>query len=96
MKIEKSEMMSRERKIERKFSRGSFSSGKRTRKSQIESVHSSATRGRRPGPTTILGSRRSTSTKQEERLEGPHCHKYHSGTSRLITGGCFRCGSDES
>ena len=40
MKIEKSEIMSRERKIERKFSRGSSSSCKRTRESQVESVHS--------------------------------------------------------
>ena len=40
-------MMSRERKSERKFSRGSFSSGKRTRESQVESVHGSTTRGRR-------------------------------------------------
>ena len=37
-------MMSRERKIERKFSKGSSSSGKRTRESQVESIHSSTTR----------------------------------------------------
>ena len=47
MKIEKSEMISWEIKIERKFSKGSSSSGKRTRESQVESVHSFATRGRR-------------------------------------------------
>ena len=33
MKIEKSEKMNRERKIERKFSKGSSSSSKRTRES---------------------------------------------------------------
>ena len=47
MKIEKSEMMSREKKSERKFSKGSSSSGKRPRESQVESVNSSDTRGRR-------------------------------------------------
>ena len=47
IKIEKSEIMSRVRKTERKFSRGSSSLGKRTRESQVESVHSYATRGRR-------------------------------------------------
>ena len=50
-KIEKFEIMSHERKSKRKFSRGSSSSGKRTRESQVESVHSLATRGRRQGPT---------------------------------------------
>ena len=38
MKIEKSEMKRPERKSERKFSRGSSSSGKRARESQVESV----------------------------------------------------------
>ena len=33
------------------------------------------------------------STEQGERTECPHCHKYHYGTCRLITEGCFRCGS---
>ena len=93
MKIEKSEMMSREKKTERKFSRGRSSSGKRTKESQVESIHSYAIRGRRQGPTMTPGSNRGTSTKQRERLECPYCHKYHSGTCRLITGGCFRCGS---
>ena len=55
MKIEKSEMMSQERNPERKFSKGSSSSGKRSRESQVESVHSSATRGRRQGPTMTSG-----------------------------------------
>ena len=39
MKIEKLEMKNQERNRERKFSRGSSSSGKRTRKSQVDSVH---------------------------------------------------------
>ena len=63
MKIEKSEMMSQERTIEKNFSRGSSPSCKRTTESQVESVHSSATRGRRQGPTTIPGSRKGTSTE---------------------------------
>ena len=86
IKIKKFEMMSWERKTEGKFSMGSSSSGKRTRESQVESVYSYATRGRRQGPTTIPGSGRGTSTKQGERLECPHCHKYHCGTCRQITG----------
>ena len=51
MKIEKSEMKSHERNQERKFSKGSLSSCKRTRESQEDSVHGSTTRGRRQGPT---------------------------------------------
>ena len=47
MKIEKSEMISQERKSKRKFSKGSSSSSKRTRESQVESIHSSTSRGRR-------------------------------------------------
>ena len=72
MKIEKSEMMSLEIKIERKFSRGSSSSGKRTRESQVESVHSYATRGRRQGPTMTPGSGRGTPIEQGERIDCPH------------------------
>ena len=47
MKIEKFEMMSQERNRERKFFRGSSSSSKIMRESQVESVHGSVTRGRR-------------------------------------------------
>ena len=68
MKIEKSEMMSQERKTERKSSRGSSFSSKSTRESQVELVHSYATRGRRQGSTTILGFGRGTSTEQEESI----------------------------
>ena len=46
MKIEKYEIMSRERNLERKSSRGGSSSSKRTRESQDESVHGSPTKGR--------------------------------------------------
>ena len=67
--------------------------GKRTRESQVESVNSYTTRSRRQGPMTILGSSRGTSTEQRERLECSHCHKYHSGTCKLITRDCFHCGN---
>ena len=46
MKIEKFEMMSLERKTKRKFFKGSSFSSKRTRESQVKSIHSFATRGR--------------------------------------------------
>ena len=91
MKMKKSEMMIQERNQERKFSRVGPSSGKRTRESQVESVYSYATRGRSQGPTMTQGSCRGPSTGQGERLEWPHCHKYHSGTCRRITGRCFQC-----
>ena len=93
MKIEKSEIMSQERNPERKFSKGSSSSGKRSRESQVESVHSSATRGRRQRPIMTSGSGRGNSTRQEERIKCPHCHKHHPSTCKRITVGCFQCGS---
>ena len=43
-------------------SRGGPSTGKRTREYQVESVHSSATRGKRQGPTTTSGTGRGSST----------------------------------
>ena len=95
MKIEKSEMKSQERKSERKLSRGSSSSGKRARESQVESIQGYATRGRRQGPTMTQGSSRGTSTGQEGRLECPHDHKCHLGICRRLTRGCFRCGSTD-
>ena len=87
MKIEKSEMMNQERNPERKFSRGCPSSGKRTRESQVESVHSSATKGKMQGLTMTSSSSRGTSIGQGERLECPHKHKYPFGTCRRILGG---------
>ena len=88
-------MKSQERKKEKKFSRGGSSSGKRPRESQVDSVQSSATRSRRQGPTRTQGSGRGISTGQEEKSTCPHCHKNHYGLYRLVTGGCFRCGSTE-
>ena len=85
--------MSQEGKSERKLSRGSFSSSKRPREFQVESVHSSAIGGRRQGPTMTSGSGRGTSTGQEESIKCSYCHKHHFGTCRRITGGYFLCGS---
>ena len=93
MKIKKFEKTSRERNLERKSSRGGSSLGKRTRDSQIESVHGSATRGRRQGPTMTQGFGKGTSTGQHERPKCPHYHKNHYGICRQVTEGCFRCGS---
>ena len=62
MKIEKFEMMSHERNPARKLSKGGPSLGKGTRQSQVESIHSSSTIGRRQGPTMTLSSGRGTST----------------------------------
>ena len=93
IKIEKSEMKSQERKKEKMFSRGGSSSGKRPRVSQVDSVQSSAIRGRRQGPTMTQGSGRGTLTGQEERPACPHCHANHNGLCRQVTGGFFRCRS---
>ena len=93
MKIEKSEMMSEERKSKIKFFKGSSSSGKRTRESQVESVHSATTRGRRQGLTMTSSSGRGPPTDQEERIEFPHYQKHHFGTCRRITGGYFLYGN---
>ena len=89
IKIEKYEMMSRERNLERNSSKGGSSSGKRTRESQVESINGSTTRGRRQDPTMTQGSGRGISTEQDERPECPHCHKNHFGTCRRVIGGCF-------
>ena len=62
MKIDNFEIMSRERKIKRKFSIGGSSSGKRTKDSQVEPVHCTATKGRWQGPTMTSGSGEGTST----------------------------------
>ena len=93
MKVEKSKMSNQERNQKRKFVRGGSSSGKRIRESQVESVYSSTTKGRRQGPTIAPSSSRGTSTGQGEIPECPHCHKRHSSICRWLTGGCFRCGS---
>ena len=44
-------MKNQERNRERRFFRGGSSFGKRTRESQVDSIHGSATRGGRQGPT---------------------------------------------
>ena len=75
MKVEKSKMSNRERNHKRKFARGGSSSDKRIRESQAESVYSSATKGRRQGPTVAPSSDKGTSIGQCEILEYPHCHK---------------------
>ena len=52
-----------------------------------------ATRGRRQGPNVEPSSGKGASIRQGETLECPHFHKHHLGVCRLLTGGCFRCGS---
>ena len=68
MKVEKSEASSRERFQKRKLSRGASSSslGKRARESQTESVHNSATRGRRKGNAIIPSTSRRASAGPAE------------------------------
>ena len=96
MKLERSEASSKERFQKKKFSRGaSSSSGKRARESQAESVKGSTTRGRRQGSTVVPSSGRGAPTGQGEVPECPHFHRQHLGVCRLLTGGCFRCGSTE-
>ena len=89
-------MSSRERFQKRKLSRGaSSSSSKRARESQTELVHGSATRGRRQGNTVVPSTGRGASAGLGETPKCPHCHRRHLGVCRLLTGGCFRCGSTE-
>ena len=96
MKVEKSEASSRGRFQKRNLSRGaSSSSGKRARGFQTESVHSSATRGRRQGNTIVPSTGRGASAGPGETPECPQCHRRHLGVCRLLIDGCFRCGSTE-
>ena len=95
IKIEKSEMKSQERKKEKRILRGGSSSGKRPRESQVDSVQGLARRGRRQGPAMTQGSGQGTSIGKEERHACSHCHKYHLGICRRVTGGCFRCGNKD-
>ena len=87
MKVEKSEISNQERSQRKK--------GKRARESQAEPAYCSTTRGRRQGSNMTQGSSQGTSTGQEERYTCPHCHRNHYGLCRLVTGGCFRCGSTD-
>ena len=94
MKVEKSESSGKERFQNRKLSRGASSSlGKRGRESQTKSVQGFATRGRRQGSTVVSSTGRGMSVGQEEVPECPHFHRRHLGVCRILTGGCFRCGS---
>ena len=93
MKVERLETSSEE-KSQKKFSKGaSSSSGKRARDVQAESVQGSATRGRRQGGTAVSSASRGASVGQGEIPECTHCYRRHSGVSKLLTEGCFRCGS---
>ena len=95
MKVERLETRSKE-KSQKKFSKGaSSSSSKRARDVQAESVQNSATRGRRQGGTAVSSAGRGASVGQGKILECTHCHRRHLGVCRLLTGGCFRCGSLE-
>ena len=96
MKVERLETSSKEKSQKKKFSKGaSSSSGKRARDVQAESVQGSATRGRRQGGTTVSSAGRGASVGQGEIPECTHFHRRHLGVCRLLTGGCFRCGSLE-
>ena len=96
MKVERLETSSKERSQKKKFSIGvSSSSGKRARESQAQSEYSSATRGRRQRSNVAPSTGRGASVGQGEIPECPHCHKRHLRVCRLLTGGCFRCGSTE-
>ena len=96
MKVERLETSSKERFQKKKFSRGaSSSSGKRARESPAQSEYSSTTRGRRQRSNIALGTGRGVSVRQGEIPECPHFHKRHLGVCRILTGGCFWCGSLE-
>ena len=96
MKVERLETSSKERSQKNKFSRGaSSSSGKKARESQAQSEYSSATRGRRQGSNVAPSTGRGASVGQRETPKCPHCYRRHLRVCRLLTGGCFRCGSTE-
>ena len=95
MKVEKTESSNQERSQKKEFSRGGSSSGKRVKELQVDSVHGSVTKGRRQGPNVAPSSSKGMASGQGESLGCPHCHKWHSGVCRVLTGGCFRCGSTD-
>ena len=96
MKVERLETSRKERSQKKKFSRGAPSSwGKRARESPAQSEYSFATRGRRRRSNVARSTGRGASVGHGEIPECPHCHKRHLGVCRLVTGGCFRCGSLE-
>ena len=96
MKVERPKTSSKERSQKKKFSRGaSSSSGKRARETPTQSEYSSATRGRRQRSNVAPSTGRGASVRQGEIPECPNFHRRHLGVCRLVTGGCFRCGSLE-
>ena len=96
MKVKRLETSSKEKSQKKKFSKGASSfSGKRARDVQAESVQGLATRGRRQGGTAVSSEVRGASVGQGEISKCTHFHIRHSGICRLLTGGCFRCGSLE-
>ena len=96
MKVERLETSSKERFQKKKFSRGaSSSSGKRAREPPVQSEYSSSTTGRRQRSNVARSTGRGASVTQGEIPECPHCHRRHLGVCRIVTRGCFRCGSLE-
>ena len=96
MKVERLETSNKERSQKKKFSRGaSSSSRKKARESPTQSEYSSATRDRRQGNTGVPSTSRGASVGPGETPECPYCHRRNLGVCRLLTGGCFRCGSTE-
>ena len=84
MKVENFEISNRERNQKRKFARGGSSSCKIIKESQVESVYSSAAKGRRQGIIVEPSFGRGTSTGQGEILECPYCHKRSLGICRWL------------
>ena len=95
MKVGKSEASNQERYQKKEFSRGGSSSGKGVRESQAHSIDGSTSRGIRQGPKVAPSFGRGRASGQGESLECPHYHKWHSGVYRVLTRGCFRCGSTD-
>ena len=96
MKVEKLETSSKEKFQKKKFSRGaSSSSGKKARESPAQSEYSSSTRGRRQRSNVARSTGRDALVRHGEISECPHCHRRHLGVCRVVTGGCFWCGSLE-
>ena len=94
MKVERLEMSSKEISQKKKFSRGASSSlEKRAKESPAQSEYSYAIRGRRQGSNVAPSTGKGASVGQREIPECPHCHRQHLGVCRLLTRGCFRCGS---
>ena len=96
MKVKRLETSSKERSQKKKFSRGaSSSSGKRARESPTQSEYSSSRRGRRQGSNAARSLGRGAFVGHGEIPKCPHCHRRHLGVCRLLTRGCFLCGSTD-